>query len=117
MGSMFTRYKSPAIVNLDFTPSFTSTLLLKDFDLGLEAAHELGVPMPLAATTEQIIQSLVDGGYGDLDFQVLLELAARAAGLELVAENVDVDDGLSAAQADGNGAAFDASARGSARGD
>ena len=117
MGSMFTRYKSPAIVNLDFTPSFTSTLLLKDFHLGFEAAHELGVPMPLAATAEQIIQSLVDGGYGDLDFQVLLELAARGAGLELVAENVEVDDGLSAARGEGSGAAGDASARGSARGD
>jgi 3-hydroxyisobutyrate dehydrogenase-like beta-hydroxyacid dehydrogenase len=96
MGSMFTRYKSPAIVNLDFTPSFTSTLLLKDFHLGFEAARELGVPMPLAATAEQIIESLVGGGYGDLDFQVLLELAATGAGLELVSENVELDDGLSA---------------------
>ena len=96
MGSMFTRYKSPAIVNLDFTPSFTSTLLLKDFHLGFEAARERGVPMPLAATAEQIIESLVGGGYGDLDFQVLLELAATGAGLELVSENVELDDGLSA---------------------
>jgi 3-hydroxyisobutyrate dehydrogenase-like beta-hydroxyacid dehydrogenase len=116
MGSMFTRYKSPAIVNLDFTPSFTSTLLLKDFHLGFEAAGELGVPMPLAATAEQIIQSLVGGGYGDLDFQVLLELAARGAGLELVPENVAVDDGLSAAHEAGGGAPREASARESARG-
>ena len=39
MGSMFTRYKSPALVNLDFTPTFTTVLLRKDFDLGLDAAH------------------------------------------------------------------------------
>jgi 3-hydroxyisobutyrate dehydrogenase len=103
MGSMFTRYKSPAIVNLDFTPSFTSTLLLKDFHLGFEAARELGVPMPLAATAEQIIESLVGGGYGDLDFQVLLELAATGAGLELVSENVELDDGLSAVRELGAG--------------
>jgi 3-hydroxyisobutyrate dehydrogenase len=116
MGSMFTRYKSPAIVNLDFTPSFTPALLLKDFQLGFEAARELGVPMPLAATAEQIIQSLVGGGYGDLDFQVLLELAARGAGLELVPENVAVDDGLSAAHEAGGGAPREASARESVRG-
>jgi 3-hydroxyisobutyrate dehydrogenase len=103
LGSMFTRYKSPAIVNLDFTPSFTSTMLLKDFHLGSEAARELGVPMPLAATAEQIIQSLVGGGYGDLDFQVLLELAAAGAGLELVSENVELDDGLSAVREPGAG--------------
>ena len=34
MGSTFTRYKTPAYVNLDFTPTFTPPLLLKDFDLG-----------------------------------------------------------------------------------
>ena len=49
MGSMFTRYKSPAFVNLDYTPTFTPVLLRKDFDLGLAAAHELDVPMPVAA--------------------------------------------------------------------
>ena len=38
MGSMFSRYKTPALVTLDYTPTFTPTLLLKDFDLGLEAA-------------------------------------------------------------------------------
>ncbi|MDF2583138.1 MAG: 6-phosphogluconate dehydrogenase, partial [Mycobacterium sp.] len=34
MGSTFTQYKSPAFVNLDFTPTFTMGLLQKDFDLG-----------------------------------------------------------------------------------
>ena len=29
MGSMFTRYKTPAIVNLDFTPTFTPALALQ----------------------------------------------------------------------------------------
>ena len=49
MGSMFTRYKTPAYVNLDFKPTFTPALLLKDFRLGAEAARELDVPMPVAA--------------------------------------------------------------------
>ncbi|HVE29722.1 MAG TPA: NAD(P)-dependent oxidoreductase, partial [Mycobacteriales bacterium] len=35
MGSTFTRYKSPAYVHLDYTPTFTPVLLRKDFDLGL----------------------------------------------------------------------------------
>src|SRR5262249_39272041 len=35
MGSMFTRYKSPALVNLDWTTTFTPELLRKDLDLGL----------------------------------------------------------------------------------
>jgi 3-hydroxyisobutyrate dehydrogenase len=70
-------------------------LLLKDFHLGFEAAGELGVPMPLAATAEQIIQGLVAFSGNDVDFAALLELEARLAGLELEPEDVAVDDGLS----------------------
>jgi 3-hydroxyisobutyrate dehydrogenase len=94
MGSTFTRYKTPAYVNLDFNPTFTPELLLKDFHLGLEAARELSVPMPLAAATEQIVQSLEAISGNDVDFAALLELTARASGLELESEHVDVDDGL-----------------------
>jgi 3-hydroxyisobutyrate dehydrogenase len=95
MGSMFTRYKTPAIVNLDFTPTFTPALLYKDFHLGFEAADELGVPMPVAAAAQQVVQSLMGFGYEDIDFMALLELEARGSALELEAENVPVSDGLS----------------------
>ena len=54
MGSVFTRYKSPAFVNLDFTPTFTPILLRKDFDLGLAAAHELDVADAGRRATAQI---------------------------------------------------------------
>jgi 3-hydroxyisobutyrate dehydrogenase len=95
MGSMFTRYKTPAIVNLDFTPTFTPALLYKDFHLGFEAAEEHGVPMPVAAAAQQVVQSLMGFGYDDIDFMALLELEARGSSLELEAENVPVSDGLS----------------------
>ena len=42
MGSMFTRYKTPALVNLDWTTTFTPELLRKDLDLGLELGREMG---------------------------------------------------------------------------
>jgi 3-hydroxyisobutyrate dehydrogenase len=103
MGSTFTRYKSPAYVNLDFKPTFTPELLLKDFHLGLDAARELSVPMPLAATTEQIVQGLASISGNDVDFAALLELTARASGLVLESENVDVDDGLGAPASGPNG--------------
>ncbi len=97
MGSVFTRYKSPAFVNLDYTPTFTPILLRKDFDLGLAAARELDVPMPLAAATAQLVQASVSSGRVDEDFAILLDLQAAASGLELKPENVTVDDGLGAA--------------------
>ena len=95
MGSLFTRYKSPAFVNLDYTPTFTPILLRKDFDLGLAAARELDVPMPVAALTAQLVQATVSSGRVDEDFAILLDQQAHAAGLDLKPENVEVDDALS----------------------
>jgi 3-hydroxyisobutyrate dehydrogenase-like beta-hydroxyacid dehydrogenase len=103
MGSTFTRYKSPAYVNLDFSPTFTPELLLKDFRLGADAARELGVPMPQAALTEQIVQALLTMDGNEVDFAALLALEARAAGLALESENAEVDDGLGPLDAGTNG--------------
>jgi 3-hydroxyisobutyrate dehydrogenase len=94
MGSTFTRYKTPAYVNLEFEPTFTATLLRKDFDLGLAAAREREVPMPVASLVYQMVQSLVGHGFGESDYAALLWLEAQAAGLELISEGKDVSDGL-----------------------
>ncbi|HET9188698.1 MAG TPA: NAD(P)-dependent oxidoreductase [Acidothermaceae bacterium] len=94
MGSTFTRYKSPAFVNLDFTPTFTTELLRKDFEIGLEEARGLGVSMPVAALTHQLVQAAVGAGHRGVDFATLLVEAARNADLELKPEDVHVDDGL-----------------------
>lgn len=94
MGSTFTRYKTPAFVNLDFHATFTATLLRKDFDLGLAAAREREVPMPVAALVHQLVQSLVGHGAGEEDFAALIRLQAQSAGLDLVSEDADISDGL-----------------------
>src|SRR4029450_7515277 len=57
MGSMFTRYKSPALVNLDWTTTFTPELLRKDMDLGLRLGTDVGVPMPVTAAAREVLQS------------------------------------------------------------
>jgi hypothetical protein len=94
LGSAFTRYKSPALVNLDLTPTFTATLLAKDFELGLDAGRQLHVPLPVAALTQQLVQEAVGRGHGAEDFAALLIEQARRSGLEPRPEEVAVDDGL-----------------------
>ncbi|HEX9464621.1 MAG TPA: NAD(P)-dependent oxidoreductase [Alphaproteobacteria bacterium] len=94
MGSMFTQYKTPALVNLDFTPTFTPPLLRKDMELGLAAARKLEMPMPVAAATREVIQSLIGHGYVDTDFATLLLLQAKNSGIEVKSENAPVSDGL-----------------------
>jgi 3-hydroxyisobutyrate dehydrogenase len=95
MGSPFTRYKTPAFVNLDFKVTFTPKLLRKDMDLGLEAGRNFEVPMPVAALTRDLIQQMIGNGLTEQDFAALLVMQARASGLELEPEDQPVDDGLS----------------------
>ncbi|HKU46074.1 MAG TPA: NAD(P)-dependent oxidoreductase [Burkholderiales bacterium] len=94
MGSMFTRYKTPALVNLDFSVTFTPKLLLKDLHLGLDAARERGVPMPVTSTTRDLLQQMIGHGLTEGDFATLLLMQAKASGLELRPENKEVGDGL-----------------------
>jgi 3-hydroxyisobutyrate dehydrogenase-like beta-hydroxyacid dehydrogenase len=95
MGSTFTRYKTPAFVNLDFKVTFTPHLLRKDLDLGLDAGRHFEVPMPLASATRDLIQSMIGQGWTEQDFATLLLQQAEASGLKLKPENVEVGDGLS----------------------
>jgi 3-hydroxyisobutyrate dehydrogenase-like beta-hydroxyacid dehydrogenase len=94
MGSTFSRYKTPAFVNLDFTVTFSPELLRKDLDLGLDAARRFEVPMPLASLTRDAVQSMIGHGMKDQDFAQLLVAVAHASGVELAPENVKVGDGL-----------------------
>jgi 3-hydroxyisobutyrate dehydrogenase len=102
MGSMFTAYKSPALVNLDWTTTFTPELLRKDLDLGLALADEHDVPMPVTATTRQILQMHMGNAmaqknpeeYLQKDFTTLMETMAQASGMNLQSENKQVPTGL-----------------------
>jgi 3-hydroxyisobutyrate dehydrogenase len=94
MGSAFSQYKTPALVNLDFTPTFTNVLLQKDFDLGLEAAHRLGVVMPVASVTRNLVAQEVGNGNVEQDFGSLILTVAHGSGLDIVSENAQVSDGL-----------------------
>jgi len=107
MGSIFTRYKTNALVNLDWTTTFTPALLRKDMDLGLGAGRELDVAMPVTAATREALQAhfgaakLKDDpqAYLDADFSAMLETVALASGLTLESENDPYPTGLELQQA------------------
>jgi 3-hydroxyisobutyrate dehydrogenase-like beta-hydroxyacid dehydrogenase len=81
VASDWVRKRTGDLVERDWTPTFTMELLRKDFDLGLEAARSLEVPMPVAASVHQLIQSAIGIGLRDSDFLSLYDLQARIAGL------------------------------------
>jgi 3-hydroxyisobutyrate dehydrogenase len=102
VGSIFTRYKTPALVNLDFTTTFPPTGQRKDLDLGLALARELEVPMPVTAATREMLQAHIGIGrtqpdpeaFIGRDFAAMFETMALIAGVKLESEDVAVSDGL-----------------------
>src|SRR5207342_3683580 len=67
LGSTFTKYKSNALVNLDWTTTFTPALLRKDLDLGLKAARDLDVAMPVTAAAREALQGHVGALLAKID--------------------------------------------------
>lgn len=102
MGSIFTQYKTNALVNLDWTTTFTPELLRKDLDLGLSAARTLDVPMPVTAATREALQAHFGAAqlrsdpeaYLSEDFAAVLETVALASGVTLESENNPIPTGL-----------------------
>lgn len=89
IGSVFTRYKTANVVELEFPPTFTPVGQRKDVRLALDLAHELEVPMPVLNTTEVAFSRLVSGGLGEgRDFAALILEVARDAGVELKPEKL-----------------------------
>ena len=95
MGSVFTRYKTPGWVNLDWSVTFTPELMRKDMDLGLALGRKYEVPMPTAAISRDIIQcSMGQGNRETMDFSIVLDYTAKCSGLTLKSEDIDVPTGL-----------------------
>lgn len=82
LGSPFIRGKGNAIADRNYVPTFTQAMLRKDFDLGLAAARDLEVPMPVSAMVHHLIQAAIGHGFGDLDYVSLYQLEAIGAGLD-----------------------------------
>lgn len=87
MGSAFTKYKTAAIVELDFAPTFTPEGMRKDVRLAVDAGREVDVPTPLISAVEVELSRLAASGIADgQDFAGLILQVARDAGLDIAPE-------------------------------
>ena len=82
LGSTFSRYKTPVIANLDYTVTFTNTLMRKDLDLGLKAAKERGVALPATQVVRDVVQACIDDGHAEADYTRILDKLAQYSGMQ-----------------------------------
>jgi 3-hydroxyisobutyrate dehydrogenase-like beta-hydroxyacid dehydrogenase len=81
VGSPLVKYKAGPLVAEDYSSTFSAKLMHKDLRLVVECANGAGVPVPVTATVQQLIQACIGSGMGDLDFSVLVPRLQREAGL------------------------------------
>ena len=63
----------------DFAPGFRIELHHKDLGIALRTAREVGVPLPVTALVDQMLQELQVKGRGDLDHSAVLSVIEDAA--------------------------------------
>jgi 3-hydroxyisobutyrate dehydrogenase len=77
LSSPFLAYKAPQLLERQFSPLFTTKLLLKDLDLALAVARDEGVPLPGTAAIREVYAQAAGAGYADQDFAAVIEPVAR----------------------------------------
>jgi 3-hydroxyisobutyrate dehydrogenase len=74
--------RGPNVVRNTYPLGFRVRLHRKDLGIALDAARELGAPLPLAALVEQWETSLIARGHGDEDVSAIGRLTRELAGLD-----------------------------------
>jgi 3-hydroxyisobutyrate dehydrogenase len=73
------RNKGRMMIEGDFTPAFALKYMQKDFDLIMEAAHDLKTPLFASAIAHQVYTAANVAGYGDLDYASVVKFLESAA--------------------------------------
>lgn len=74
-------YKREMIAQMDFSPAFSVTQMMKDFTLITDAARDKQVPMFVANLILQQYTAASNAGYSDQDFFALFDWIRRTSGL------------------------------------
>jgi 3-hydroxyisobutyrate dehydrogenase-like beta-hydroxyacid dehydrogenase len=73
--------KGKAMIERQFEPAFALKYMQKDFDLIMEAAHDLKTPLFTSAIAHQVYTAANVAGYGDLDYAAVIKFLEAAAAM------------------------------------
>jgi 3-hydroxyisobutyrate dehydrogenase len=82
-GSWMLNNRGPQVIRRDWRPGFTIDLQQKDLRLVLEAADQMGIPLPATAQVFQYYRALQQAGLGGEGNHALAKALERLAGLEI----------------------------------
>jgi 3-hydroxyisobutyrate dehydrogenase-like beta-hydroxyacid dehydrogenase/transcriptional regulator with XRE-family HTH domain len=72
LGSPFVRYKSPGLINHEYSATFTTNHLVKDLEMALDVAHTAKLSLPVIELVNSLTRVAAENGYGEVDLSSLL---------------------------------------------
>ena len=75
-------YRAPFIVNMPEKAWFDVGMMQKDLNLAIDLEQELGVPLPAASVSNEMLTAARAMGLQDYDFVVIFHALARMAGVD-----------------------------------
>ncbi len=82
VGAPFVKYKTPPLVERDYTTTFSLANMQKDLQMALRAAGESGVDLPVTALLAGLVEQCLAEGLGETDLMALLPHLQAACGVE-----------------------------------
>jgi 3-hydroxyisobutyrate dehydrogenase-like beta-hydroxyacid dehydrogenase len=79
VASPLVKYKSDLLARRDFSPAFTTAMMVKDLDLALALARQLGVVAPTTALGRELLQTTVGLGWGEHDFAAVVRMLEQVS--------------------------------------
>ncbi len=73
-GNKVMEMRGEKFLNHSFEPGFRAEMHHKDLNIALEAGREYGVPLPITAIVDQMLEALMAKGRGDNDHSALLTI-------------------------------------------
>ena len=68
------------MLDRSFSPGFKSWMRQKDMNIVIQAAHALGLCLPVTAATAQMFNAVVGSGLGEEDQTAVIKLLERLSG-------------------------------------
>ena len=82
-GSTVMNAKAPMMIEGNDKPGFKIDLHIKDLNNALDCAHTVGVPVPMTAEVQEILQWLHSNGKGQADHSAIAQYYEHLTGIKL----------------------------------
>ncbi|HEY7490556.1 MAG TPA: NAD(P)-dependent oxidoreductase [Candidatus Tectomicrobia bacterium] len=81
IASPMLKYRGPFVLGMPAEAWFNVSMMQKDLELALELGHQVGVPVPATALTQEMLSAAQGLGLGEFDFAVVFDVLAHLSSL------------------------------------